>query len=106
MWGFVIALYALLVVFIVGSRTRVLEPHALALDFGNSPDLVELTLRAVAQRVEREGICNLIIYLESQDEECKRIAMRLSQYIPIGLHFGPHPSLAALQVTSLSLIHI
>ncbi|MBT9134325.1 MAG: hypothetical protein DDT38_01056 [Firmicutes bacterium] len=59
---------------------------------------MEYTLRAVAGRAEREGICNLNIYLESRDEECKRIALRLCEYIPVYLHIGAHVAVPSLQV--------
>lgn len=98
LWVLVIALAASLFALIAARQARTIEPHALGLDFGDSPELVEYTLRAVANKAEREGICHLNVYLEARDEECKRIALRLCEYIPVCLHMGAHAAVPSLRV--------
>lgn len=102
LWVLVFALAAILSGLYAARRTRVTEPHALGLDFGDSPELVEYTLRAVAKRAEREGLCNLNIYLEARDEECKRIAARLCEHIPVYLHLGKNAAVPSLQVAGFA----
>ncbi|MBT9177129.1 MAG: hypothetical protein DDT20_01458 [Firmicutes bacterium] len=48
LWVFVFTLAASLFAFVAARQSRIIEPHALGLDFGDSPELVEYTLRAVA----------------------------------------------------------
>lgn len=102
LWILVFVLTTILCALFAARQTRIGEPHALGLDFGDSPELVEYALRAVARKAEREGICNLNIYLETRNEECKRIAARLCEYIPLCLHLGAHTAVPAVQIAGLA----
>jgi hypothetical protein len=106
LWVFIVVLIAILCALFAARQTRIDEPHALGLDFGDSPELVEYTLRAIAKRAEREGICNLNIYLETRNEECRRIATRLCEYIPLYLHLGAHTAVPAVQIAGFAGINM
>jgi hypothetical protein len=106
LWILVFVLATILCALFAARQNRIDEPHALGLDFGDSPELVEYTLRAIAKRAEREGICNLNIYLEARDEECKRIAARLCEYIPLYLHLGAHTAVPAVQVAAFAGVNM
>lgn len=101
LWALLIALYIATVIVVVRKHTREIVPRILCLDFGGNPELVEPTLRALARDVERYGIYDLSIYLESQDEEAHRIAMRLCEHIPLQLHVGPHPCGEPVKINGL-----
>ena len=73
LWVLVFALAAIQRGLYAARRTRVTEPHALGLDF-----------------------------LEARDEECKRIAVRLCEYIPVYLYLGRHVAVPSLQVAGFA----
>lgn len=101
LWAILIVLYVVTVIVVVRKHTRESVPRVLSLDFGDNPELVEPTLRALARDVERYGIYDLSIYLESRDEEAHHIAMRLSEHIPLQLHRGPLPCTNPVRVDTL-----
>ena len=73
LWMLVFALAAIQRGLYAASRTHVSEPHAWGLAF-----------------------------LEARDEECKRIAARLCEYIPVYLYLGKNVAVPSLQVAGFA----
>ncbi|MBT9157531.1 MAG: hypothetical protein DDT36_00513 [Firmicutes bacterium] len=79
--GLVLALYH----WLQDDKAR-LPAEEMGIDFANSPERVEMTLRTLADLVERDRIYDFSVYFAALNAEGHAIAMRLGQYIPIHLY--------------------
>lgn len=77
-------------------------PRELGLDFANSPEKVEMTLRSLALYVEQGAIYDLTVYIAAEDAEARTIALRLGQYLPLRLLPDPLPGKNFIKANDLS----